>query len=253
MRIPFFAIATLSCIGIACGVTDVDDLFEPTSTGGSAGKGGSSGQTGGSGGAGTGGGTGGSATGGTGGSTGGTGGTGGSTGGTGGTGGVGGTTGGGAGTGGTGGVAGTGGTGGTIVDSGADVRRDAAADVRDAGGKGGIRCGTTTCDSATQFCCLASGNTRCLAAASTACTASTDRLHCDDTADCATGQVCCASEGSSGNGADAVCILATLGCGSPKNMLCDPATTAPCLNIMNLVCSANGSGILQDYAYCHAP
>jgi len=181
-----------------------------------------------------------------------TGGTGGTTT-TGGTGGVGGASGtGGAGTGGTGGVAGTGGTGGTIVDAGADVRRDAAADVRDAGGKG-IRCGTTTCDPATQFCCLTSGNVRCLASTATGCTASTDRLHCDDTADCTAGQVCCATEGSSGNGADAVCIVATAGCGSPKQMLCDPTVTAPCLNLANLVCSANGSGILQEYAYCHAP
>jgi hypothetical protein len=36
-------------------------------------------------------------------------------------------------------------------------------------------------------------------------------------------------------------------------MLCDPAATAPCLNITNLVCSANDSGILEDYPYCHTP
>jgi hypothetical protein len=248
MRIPFFAIAALSCIGIACGgVTDVDDLFTPTPTGGASGKGAGGGPTGGSGGGtgGSGGGTGGSATGGT-------GGTGGSV--TGGTGGMGG----GAATGGTGGIGGagtggTGGTGGTTVDSGApDARRDAAADTRDAG-KGGIRCGATTCDPASQFCCLSSSNTRCLAASSTSCSSSTDRLHCDDTADCPVGQVCCASEGSSSNGAAAVCILTTLGCGSPKQMLCDPAVVAPCLGITNLVCSPNGSGIFQEYAYCHTP
>jgi hypothetical protein len=244
MRIPFFAIAALSCIGIACGVTDVDDLFEPTSSGGAAGKGGTGGQTGGSGG----GGTGGTSTGGSGGSTtGGTGGTGGSTGGTGGIAGTGGT----GGTGG-GGTSGTGGTGGTTVDSGADVRRDAAVDARDAG-KGGIRCGTQTCDPTTTFCCLGSGNMRCLGLAATSCSSSTDRLHCDDTADCATGQVCCLAQGLSGAGADATCIVATLGCGTPRQLLCDPTTTAPCLNIANLVCSANGSGIIEDYAYCHAP
>jgi hypothetical protein len=189
------------------------------------------------------GGSGGSTTGGTGGSTGGTGGVGGGgVGGTGGSGGVGGA-----------GTGGTGGTGGTVVDSGPpDVRRDAAADVRDAG-KGGIRCGSTTCDPAMQFCCLGSSNIRCLSAASTLCSSSTDRLHCDDTADCPLGQVCCVGQGSSGNGADAVCTLATLGCGSPRQMLCDPTVTAPCLNITNLVCSANGSGILEDYAYCHTP
>lgn len=247
MRIPFLVIAALSCIGIGCGgTTDVDDLFQPTPTGG-AGKGGvGGGPTGGSGGSSAAGGA--SGAGGS--TTGGTGGVGGSaTGGTGGTGGVGGGVGGTGGSG--GGTAGTGGTGGTVVDSGADVRRD-AVDVRDAG-KGSIRCGSTTCDPAVSFCCLQSGNMRCLSPTATTCSASTDRLHCDDTADCPTGQVCCLSEGSSGNGADAVCIVATLGCGSPRQMLCDPAASAPCLGIGTLVCSANGSGIIEDYAYCHTP
>jgi hypothetical protein len=138
-----------------------------------------------------------------------------------------------------------------VVDSGADVRRDAAVDARDAG-KGGIRCGTGSCDPSASFCCLTSGNIRCLTLGAT-CTTSSDRLHCDDTADCATGQVCCLVEGSSGAGADATCILTTAGCGAPKNMLCDPTLTAPCLNIAGLVCSANGSGIISDYAYCHVP
>jgi len=245
MRIPFFVIAALSCVGIGCGdVTNVDDLFTPTPTGGTTGKGG----TGGSGGVGPGG------TGGSGGSTtGGTGGVGGSA--TGGVGGTGGTGGGGTGgTGGVGGSSGTGGTGGnagTAVDSGADVRRD-AVDVRDAG-RGSIRCGTTTCDPSVAFCCLQSGDMRCLGLTALTCSASTDRLHCDDTADCAAGQICCAAEGSSGNGADAVCTLTTIGCGAPRQMLCDPTVTQPCLGIGTLVCSANSSGIISDYAYCHAP
>ncbi|HMI89463.1 MAG TPA: hypothetical protein VK550_35555 [Polyangiaceae bacterium] len=245
MRIPFLAIAALICIGIGCGTTDVDDLFTPNPPASTGGKGGSGGLTGGAGGTGATGGSGGSATGGT-------GGTGGST--TGGTGGVAGT-GGVGGTGGTGGggTGGTGGSGGTVVDSGApDARRDANTDARDAA-RGGIRCGATTCDPATSFCCLASGNIRCLTTGSTQCPSSTDRLHCDDTADCPTGQICCAAEGASGNGADAVCALTTLGCGAPKQMLCDPAVTAPCLNFANLVCSANGSAIIGEYAYCHAP
>jgi hypothetical protein len=139
-----------------------------------------------------------------------------------------------------------------VVDSGVDARRDAPADTRDAG-KGSIRCGSTTCDPAVSFCCLQSGNMRCLGLTATTCGSSSDRLHCDDTADCAANQVCCLTEGASGNGADAVCILTTLGCGAPKQLLCDPAVTAPCLSIPNLVCSANGSGIIPEYAYCHAP
>jgi hypothetical protein len=243
MRIAFFTIATLSCVGLACGgVTNVDDLFDPTSTG-TSGRGGSGGPTGGTGGAvgGTGGmaGSGGiSGTGGTGGSTGGTGGTGGATGGTGGA------------TGGTGGVAGTGGTGG-IVDAGGDVRRDGATDARDAG-KGNVKCGVTNCDPSLSFCCLQSGNNRCLVTGSAQCAASVDKVRCDDTADCPLGQICCVSAGTNGNGAEAACALATA-CTQPKQMLCDPATTTPCLNLANVVCSANGSGHLEDYPYCHAP
>ena len=243
MRIPFSAIAALTC-AIGCGgVTNVDDLFDPISTGGSSGssgKGGAGGQTGGTGGVSTGG-TGGAGTSGTG----GTGGVGGTGGGVGGTGGVGG---GGAG---TGGSAGTGGTGG-IVDSGAgDVRRDGTADVRDSGGKASIRCGATTCDPVLAFCCLTSGNNRCLMSTVT-CTLQSDRLNCDDTADCPVGQVCCVTEGMSGNGAAAVCTAAT-GCAAPRQMLCDPTAAAPCLGSAGLVCSANGSGIIQEYAYCHTP
>jgi hypothetical protein len=238
MRIPFSAIAALTC-AIGCGsVTNVDDLFDPSSTGGSgasggaSGKGGGGGATGGSGGVGTGGaGTGG---------TGGVGGTGGA--------GVGGT--GGAGTGGTGGSGGTGGTGG-IVDSGiADVRRDGTVDVRDSGGKAGIRCGSTSCDPALTFCCLSSGNNRCLMSTTT-CSLQSDRLNCDDMGDCPLGQVCCVTEGMSGNGAAAVCTGAA-GCTLPRQMLCDPGALAPCTTF-GFVCSANGSGIIQDYAYCHAP
>jgi hypothetical protein len=89
--------------------------------------------------------------------------------------------------------------------------------------------------------------------AATTCSAATDRLHCDDTADCAAAQICCVTEGSSGNGADAVCTQTTVGCGAPKQMLCDPTVALPCLGIGTLVCSANSSGIISDYAYCHAP
>ncbi|MET0594910.1 MAG: hypothetical protein ABW133_19580 [Polyangiaceae bacterium] len=228
-------------------MTNVDDLFEPTSTG-TAGKGGTGGATGGSGG--VGGGVGGGATGGSGGTggmagtagaagTGGTGGTGGATGGTGGT------------TGGTGGVAGTGGTGG-IVDAGGDVRRDATTDVRDAGKAGNVKCGVTNCDPSLSFCCLQSGNNRCLVTGSTGCAASVDKVRCDDTSDCPTGQICCVTAGTGGNGAEAACALATA-CTQPKQMLCDPATITPCLNLANVVCSANGSGHLEDYPYCHAP
>ena len=237
MRIPFSAIAALTC-AIGCGgVTNVDDLFDPAASGGasgsggaggSGGKGGSGGQTGGSGGV----------------NAGGTGGVGGSGGGVGGTGGVGG------GTGGTGGVAGTGGTGG-IVDSGADVRRDGTTDARvDSSGKAGVRCGATTCEPAMGFCCLSSNNPRCLMSTVT-CTLQSDRLNCDDAADCPLGQVCCVTEGMSGNGAAAVC---TTSCVAPRQILCDPAALAPCLGALpGYVCSANGSGIIEDYAYCHAP
>jgi len=61
------------------------------------------------------------------------------------------------------------------------------------------------------------------------------------------------TEGTSPNGANGVCILTTAGCGAPKNMLCDPTLAVPCLGIAGLVCSANSSGIISDYAYCHTP
>jgi hypothetical protein len=240
MRISFSAIAALTC-AIGCGgVTNVDDLFDPAP---SSGAGGSSG-LGGTGGAGGVGGKGGGQTGGSGGvNTGGTGGVGGTGGGVGGTGGVGGS-------GGTGGVAGTGGTGG-IVDAGADVRRDGTTDARvDSSGKAGVRCGTSTCEPAMAFCCLSSSNPRCLMSTVT-CTLQSDRLNCDDAADCPLGQVCCVTEGTSGNGAAAVC---TTSCVAPRQILCDPAALAPCFGgLPGYVCSANGSGIIEDYAYCHAP
>jgi hypothetical protein len=242
MRIPFSAIAALTC-AIGCGgVTNVDDLFDPSPTSGSGGAGGSSGLGGssGKGGGGQTGGSGGVSTGGTG----GTGGAGGIGGGVGGTGGVGG---GGAGTGGSGGTGGTGG----MVDSGADVRRDGTADARvDSSGKGGVRCGATTCEPAMGFCCLSASNPRCLMSTTT-CSLQSHRLNCDDTADCPLGQLCCVTEGTSGNGAAAVC---TASCAAPRQILCDPAALAPCLGALpGYVCSANGSGIIEDYAYCHAP
>jgi hypothetical protein len=244
MRIPFFVVTTLICAGIGCGeTTNVDDLFDP-SPAGASGKGGAGGQTGGTGGVGgaTTGGTGGAATGGMG----GVGGTGGA--GAGGTAGTG-TTGGAAG---TAGASGTGGSAGSIIDAGTDVRRDAAADVRDAGGKGSIRCGSLTCDPAAAFCCLTNNNIRCVSPTATTCVASSDRIHCDDTADCAAGQICCVTEGANGNGSDAVCTLTT-SCLAPKQMLCDPTVAIPCLGLANFVCSANGSGFISDYSYCHAP
>ena len=167
-----------------------------TGTGGAGTGGGGTGGTG-TGGAGTGGGgTGGTGTGGAGTGGGGTGGGGGVA--TGGTGGVA--------TGGTGGSAGSGGSGGTIQDSGvADIRRDAT-------GAFSINCGTTTCDSTTAFCCLAEPNNfHCVGAGST-CPALTDRIHCDDTADCTAGQVCCLTDSTWNTPADAVCAT---GCASP--------------------------------------
>jgi hypothetical protein len=138
-----------------------------------------------------------------------------------------------------------------LVDAGADVRRDGATDARaDSSGKAGVRCGTTTCDPTMTFCCLTSGNNRCLTSTAT-CSLQSDRLNCDDTADCPLGQVCCVTQGMSGNGAAAVCT-ATTSCSAPRQMLCDPTAAVPCVGI-GLVCSANGSGIIEDYAYCHTP
>jgi hypothetical protein len=244
MRVPSFLVAALSCVSVACGgVTNVDDLFAPTSAGtaGKGGTGGATGGTGGTGGIGATGGTGGSRTGGTGGTTGGSGGVGGS-------GGIGGS----AATGGTAGsVGGTAGSAGSTVDSGADVRRDVAIDARDAG-RSSVRCGTTTCDPAVSYCCLSSVNVRCLGLNATTCNSSTDRLHCDDTADCPLGQICCLTAGASGAGADAVCTLTT-GCAAPKQMLCDPTAVAPCLGLVGIVCSEDSDSIIDGYSYCHAP
>jgi hypothetical protein len=60
------------------------------------------------------------------------------------------------------------------------------------------------------------------------------------------------TQGVGGNGADAVCTATNL-CTAPKQMLCDPTVATPCLGLANIVCSANGSGLLSDYSYCHAP
>jgi hypothetical protein len=42
-------------------------------------------------------------------------------------------------------------------------------------------------------------------------------------------------------------------CTAPKQMLCDPTVAMPCFGLANIVCSANGSGLISDYSYCHAP
>jgi hypothetical protein len=36
-------------------------------------------------------------------------------------------------------------------------------------------------------------------------------------------------------------------------MLCDPTVAMPCFGVASLVCSANGSGFISDYSYCHVP
>jgi hypothetical protein len=144
-------------------------------------------------------------------------------------------------------TAGAGGGGGTpVVDAGID----APVVVVDAGPKPKIRCGLTSCDPTTHFCCLEDPRT-CLPLGSDGCNRQRDRLHCDDETDCDPGQHCCVIDNNNGNPNDAVCrdtCPNNIG-GRPAQILCDPQQDQ-CTN-NDPICSAALGAILATYSYCH--
>jgi len=73
-------------------------------------------------------------------------------------------------------------------------------------GTGGIKCGTATCNSATQDCCASFSGSKCVAKGT--CTGGAT-LSCTDPSACAPGQVCCASGGGGGGGAKCAATCTT--------------------------------------------
>lgn len=67
-------------------------------------------------------------------------------------------------------------------------------------GPGGIACGMSTCNAATQDCCAGTGGAKCVTKGT--CTGGAT-LSCTDPSVCATGEVCCASGGGGGGGGGA--------------------------------------------------
>jgi hypothetical protein len=143
-------------------------------------------------------------------------------------------------------TAGMGGGGTPVVDAGVD-----APMTVDAGPKLRIRCGTTSCDPTTHFCCLDEPRV-CLPIGSDACPRNRDRLHCDDESDCDANQHCCVVDNNNGNPNDAVCRdnCPSLVGGRPAQILCDPTVEGQCPN-SDPFCSLIPGAILATYAFCH--
>jgi hypothetical protein len=144
-------------------------------------------------------------------------------------------------------MAGMGGSAGAMaVDAGTDVEP-----VPDAGPRPKIRCGATSCDSETEFCCL-DDSPNCVARNnSDSCNANRDRLRCDDASDCPPNLHCCAMDGGMGNPAESLCKLdcvrTTLG--RSTQILCDPKESQ-CPDF-DPTCSANQNSVFAGYPYCH--
>lgn len=79
------------------------------------------------------------------------------------------------------------------------------------GGTGGIKCGTATCNSATQDCCTSLSGQKCVTKGT--CTGGAT-LSCTDSSACKSGEVCCASGGAGGGGAKcaATCTMGVVLC-----------------------------------------
>jgi hypothetical protein len=173
------------------------------------------------------------------------------------------------------GMAGAGGAGGTggPADGGAGAHIDAGSGAGGAIGGGNdaghephtVRCGSVTCDlRAGEYCCL-DATPSCVGAQqgpgpgpgpiafpATQCSAGKDRLHCDDSSDCAGSEVCCAVQSGLGSTGDATCTRAA-NCVSIYQVqeLCDPADPEACSD--SKVCSATNSSLFKGYDYCHRP
>jgi hypothetical protein len=140
-----------------------------------------------------------------------------------------------------------GGGGSTVIDAGVD-----APTTVDAGPKPRIRCGTSSCDPTTHFCCLDDVRV-CVLLNTDGCPRNRDRLHCDDESDCDTGQHCCVVDNNGGGPNDAVCrdTCPALVLGRPAQILCGgPANDSQCTNLAPN-CSSTLTDILPGYAHCH--
>jgi len=137
-----------------------------------------------------------------------------------------------------------GGAGSAVVDAGSD-----ASPVPDAGSNPRIRCGNTSCNGDTHFCCL-DNTPSCVANGTDGCRASTDQLHCDDATDCGPNQHCCALDGQNGNGGDAVCRVDCVRAvtGRRVQILCRDETQCP---VFDPNCSENSQSVFPGYSYCH--
>ncbi|MBI2390468.1 MAG: hypothetical protein HYV09_12840 [Deltaproteobacteria bacterium] len=126
--------------------------------------------------------------------------------------------------------------GAVIAEDGAVIEGDGGASPTDVGSKaGGIRCGTATCDSATQVCCATFSGSSCVAKG----TCGGASLACSDPSSCAPGQVCCASGGPGGGGGSTRCQTTCSGA-----VLC--ATDADCRSGQRCVAAAGGYRVCRN-------
>jgi hypothetical protein len=126
----------------------------------------------------------------------------------------------------------------------------------DAGTEGTIRCGNTTCEVATQFCCIPATNNlpRCVANSTpNLCAANADTVRCDDPTDCPNAnQVCCAQVQIGVGGALSMCRTQA-GCNGQGQTeeLCEPGDPNVCLGGGTNSCRADNQSIIAGYAFCH--
>lgn len=146
---------------------------------------------------------------------------------------------------------------GAVVDAMRDA--DAAADVGpgvdatpDTGGRDaspdsgpdpGIRCGGGFCSSPAQYCCKTGGLYTCLLSG-IACVGTS--IRCDDAAECAGNQVCCARVDGN-NQLQGVDCTGAGACQQNDVVLCDPGAANLCGGSMT--CQATTTGI-QGYSEC---
>jgi hypothetical protein len=61
-------------------------------------------------------------------------------------------------------------------------------------------------------------------------------MECDDTADCASGAVCCAKIANGPTGAWQQSTCTTSSCNSPSLVMCDPFAVSPCVSVPGTAC-----------------
>lgn len=109
------------------------------------------------------------------------------------------------------------------------VRQPSDGSTADALPDGGhtrrIACGKSSCALPSRYCCSTASTDECVDARNPTC--SGVLLRCDESKDCAPGEICCA-EGPNSRVTHSECKEARLCAGKGQFILCDPVDTEPC-------------------------